>query len=140
LSGTQNIRRRDDRKPRRFGLGKSGRFYQRPEIEERSRFIGMCSAFSSFPSYPTWRSLLQYSTHANCPKPSSITQLGIYFKVDNIQSARYFGGRGVRFLGKPHLIAPMEDQFVDGFLHDVDNNLLTPMSEVLTVRRPMSWL
>jgi predicted enzyme related to lactoylglutathione lyase len=60
--------------------------------------------------------------------PSSV----IYFKVDNIQSAfDTLSGRGVRFLGIPHLIAPMKDHDLwMAFFHDVDNNLLALMSEV----------
>jgi len=60
--------------------------------------------------------------------PSSV----IYFKVDNIQSAfDTLSGRGVRFVGKPHLIAPMKDHDLwMAFFHDVDNNLLALMSEV----------
>jgi hypothetical protein len=56
----------------------------------------------------------------------------IYFKVDNIQSAfDMLSRRGVRFLGKPHLIAPMKDHDLwMAFLHDIDNNLLALMSEV----------
>jgi predicted enzyme related to lactoylglutathione lyase len=60
--------------------------------------------------------------------PSSV----IYFKVDNIENAfDTLSGRGVRFLGKPHLIAPMKDHDLwMAFFHDVDNNLLALMSEV----------
>jgi predicted enzyme related to lactoylglutathione lyase len=60
--------------------------------------------------------------------PSSV----IYFKVDNIQSAfDTLSGRGVGFLGIPHLIAPMKDHDLwMAFFHDVDNNLLALMSEV----------
>ena len=56
----------------------------------------------------------------------------IYFKVDNIQKAHeILTGRGVQFLGKPHLIAPMKDHDLwMAFFHDVDNNLLALMSEV----------
>jgi predicted enzyme related to lactoylglutathione lyase len=60
--------------------------------------------------------------------PSSV----IYFKVENIQNAfDTLSGRGVQFLGKPHLIAPMKDHDLwMAFFHDVDNNLLALMSEV----------
>jgi hypothetical protein len=60
--------------------------------------------------------------------PSSV----IYFKVDNIQSAfEILTGRGVQFIGKAHLIAPMKDHDLwMAFFHDVDNNLLALMSEV----------
>jgi catechol 2,3-dioxygenase-like lactoylglutathione lyase family enzyme len=60
--------------------------------------------------------------------PSSV----IYFKVDNIQNAfEILTGRGVQFIGKPHLIAPMKDHDLwMAFFHDVDNNLLALMSEV----------
>ena len=56
----------------------------------------------------------------------------IYFKVDNIENAfDTLSGRGVRFLGKPHLIAPLKDHDLwMAFFHDVDNNLLALMSEV----------
>src|SRR5213593_510063 len=57
--------------------------------------------------------------------PSSV----IYFKVDNIQSAfDMLSGRGVQFVGKPHLIAPMQDHDLwMAFFHDIDNNLLALM-------------
>ena len=60
--------------------------------------------------------------------PSSV----IYFKVENIQNAfDTLSGRGVPFLGKPHLITPMKDHDLwMAFFHDVDNNLLALMSEV----------
>jgi predicted enzyme related to lactoylglutathione lyase len=60
--------------------------------------------------------------------PSSV----IYFRVDNIQNAyEILTGRGVQFMGKPHLIAPMKDHDLwMAFFRDVDNNLLALMSEV----------
>jgi methylmalonyl-CoA/ethylmalonyl-CoA epimerase len=60
--------------------------------------------------------------------PSSV----IYFRVDDIQNAfEVLVGRGVQFIGKPHLIAPMKDHDLwMAFFHDVDNNLLALMSEV----------
>jgi len=59
--------------------------------------------------------------------PSSV----IYFKVDNIQDAfEILTERGVQFVGKPHLIAPMKDHDLwMAFFHDLDNNLLALMSE-----------
>ena len=59
--------------------------------------------------------------------PSSV----IYFKVDNIQDAfEILTERGVQFIGKPHLIAPMKDHDLwMAFFRDLDNNLLALMSE-----------
>lgn len=60
--------------------------------------------------------------------PSSV----IYFRVEDIQAAfDVLSGRGVRFVGKPHLIAPMKDHDLwMAFFRDVDDNLLALMSEV----------
>ncbi len=60
--------------------------------------------------------------------PSSV----IYFKVQNLQ-ASYDGlvKRGVNFVSKPHLVAPMRDHDLwMAFFKDPDNNFLALMSEV----------
>lgn len=60
--------------------------------------------------------------------PSSV----LYYKVENIQNAfDILSGRGVQFVAKPHLVAPMKDHDLwMAFFRDVDNNLLSLMSEV----------
>lgn len=56
----------------------------------------------------------------------------IYYRVKDIQSEyELLGSRGVRFEGKPHLIARMEDHDLwMCFLRDSEGNLLGLMSEV----------
>lgn len=60
--------------------------------------------------------------------PSSV----IYYKVDDIQAAfATLTNRSVRFKGKPHLIAKMQDHDLwMAFFNDTDGNLLALMSEV----------
>jgi len=56
----------------------------------------------------------------------------IYYKVDDIQAAfEALAARGVRFDGKPHLIARLEDHDLwMAFFRDVEGNLLALMSEL----------
>jgi len=56
----------------------------------------------------------------------------LYFKVDDIEAAhRILAGRGVPFVGKPHLVARMPDhELWLAFFKDPDRNLLALMSEV----------
>lgn len=56
----------------------------------------------------------------------------IYYKVDDIQGAfEALSSRGVRFEGKPHLVARMPDhELWMAAFRDVDGNLLELMSEV----------
>lgn len=60
--------------------------------------------------------------------PSSI----IYFRVQNLQlSYETLLKRGVNFVAKPHLVAPMPDHDLwMAFFKDPDNNFLALMSEV----------
>ncbi len=60
--------------------------------------------------------------------PASI----IYYKVGDIQSTyETLLSRGVRFEGKPHLIAKLPDHDLwMAFFRDMENNLLALMSEV----------
>jgi methylmalonyl-CoA/ethylmalonyl-CoA epimerase len=56
----------------------------------------------------------------------------LYFKVGDIQKTHdTLAGRGVRFEGKPHMIAKMDtyDLWM-AFFRDSENNLLSLMSEV----------
>ncbi len=59
--------------------------------------------------------------------PSSI----IYYRVDDIQGTfNALSARGVRFEGKPHVIAHMKDHDLwMAFFRDLDKNLLALMSE-----------
>ena len=56
----------------------------------------------------------------------------IYYKVDDIEGAfQTLSGRGVRFEGKPHWIAKLEDHDLwMAFFRDPDRNVLALMSEV----------
>ena len=56
----------------------------------------------------------------------------IYYKVDDIQAAfDAISSRGVRFEGKPHLIARLENHDLwMAFFRDADGNLLALMSEM----------
>ena len=56
----------------------------------------------------------------------------IYYSVENIQdSFKALSDRGVKFEGKPHLIARMPDhELWMAFFRDLDNNLLALMAEV----------
>jgi methylmalonyl-CoA/ethylmalonyl-CoA epimerase len=60
--------------------------------------------------------------------PASI----LYFRVPDIQAAyETLVARGVRFEGKPHLVARMPDhELWLTFLRDLDNNLFALMDEV----------
>lgn len=60
--------------------------------------------------------------------PSSI----IYFRVQNLQlTYDTFLKRGVNFVAKPHLVAPMPDHDLwMSFFKDPDNNFLALMSEI----------
>ncbi len=60
--------------------------------------------------------------------PSSI----IYFKVQNLQlTYETLLKRGVNFVAKPHLVAPMHDHDLwMAFFKDPDNNFLALMSEI----------
>ncbi|HET6374217.1 MAG TPA: VOC family protein [Candidatus Polarisedimenticolia bacterium] len=59
--------------------------------------------------------------------PSSV----IYFKVESIQGAyETMVGRGVEFVAKPHVVAPMKDYDLwMAFFRDPDANLLALMCE-----------
>ncbi len=59
--------------------------------------------------------------------PSSI----IYYRVDDIQGTfNALSARGVRFEGKPHVVAHMKDHDLwMAFFRDLDKNLLALMSE-----------
>ena len=61
--------------------------------------------------------------------PASI----IYYKVDNIQAGYgLLASRGVRFESAPHVVARLGDHDLwMAFFHDIDNNMLALMSEVL---------
>lgn len=56
----------------------------------------------------------------------------IYYRVDDIQRAfETLSGRGVKFEGKPHLVAKLEKHDLwMAFFRDADQNLLALMSEV----------
>ncbi len=58
----------------------------------------------------------------------------LYFMVPDIQDAyRVLSGRGVSFLGEPHLIAKLpEFELWMAFLRDPDGNMLALMSEPRT--------
>ncbi|MBI4481644.1 MAG: hypothetical protein HY652_02015 [Acidobacteria bacterium] len=61
-----------------------------------------------------------------------------HFRIEDIQDA--FGAlssRGVRFEGKPHLIARLKDHDLwMAFFRDIDRNLLALMSEVPRASKP----
>ncbi len=56
----------------------------------------------------------------------------LYYKVPNIQEAfNTLSARGVQFIDKPHLVAPMPDHDLwMTFFHDTSKNTLALMSEV----------
>ena len=56
----------------------------------------------------------------------------LYYRVEDIQAAYdVLASRGVRFEGKPHLVARLPDHDLwMAFLRDIDNNLLALMSEL----------
>ncbi len=56
----------------------------------------------------------------------------LYYKVPNIQKAfNTLSARGVQFIDKPHLVAPMPDHDLwMTFFHDTSKNTLALMSEV----------
>lgn len=123
--------------PPSFGLSQIGQIsINVHEIERAITFyrdvLGIQFLFKvpnmAFFSAASIRLMLTVPEKPEFDHPSSV----IYFKVDNIENAfDTLSGRGVRFLGKPHLIAPMKDHDLwMAFFHDVDNNLLALMSEV----------
>lgn len=74
------------------------------------------------------RLMLGTPESAEFDHPASI----IYYKVDDIQSAyASLAARGVTFLEKPILVAPMKDHDLwMAFFKDIDNNGLALMSEI----------
>ena len=67
------------------------------------------------------------------PEPDGATHSSVvYYKVPDIRQAhQVLSGRGVAFVGQPHLIAKMPDHDLwMAFFKDPDGNVLALMSEV----------
>ena len=73
------------------------------------------------------RLMLSIAEKAEYDHPGSV----LYFKVDDIDAAyRELSGRGVTFLGEPHLIARMPDhELWMAFFKDSEGNTLALMAE-----------
>jgi methylmalonyl-CoA/ethylmalonyl-CoA epimerase len=74
------------------------------------------------------RLMLAFPETPEFDHPASV----IYYRIDDIQQAfETLSGRGVHFLGKPHVVAPLKDHDLwMAFFRDPDDNVLALMSEV----------
>ena len=122
---------------RHISLGKIGQIAVNVhDLERATAFykdkLGMKHLFSVPPKMAFFdadgvRLMLGIPERADLDHPSSI----LYFKVDDIEAAyEALGNRGVRFEGKPILVAPMEthDLWLAEF-RDSENNVLALMCE-----------
>ena len=121
-----------------FGLSRIGQIAMRVNDVERAirfyrdalgmRFLFQVADRMAFIDCDGVRLMLSLPESPENDQPGSV----LYFKVDDIESAHdAFVARGVKFEGRPHLVARLPDHDLwMAFFRDPDANLLALMSEV----------